>query len=138
MIVETKRKHRVYRDPIIIYEYQTIRESGFIEKTPIYVIERANSFKIVAQKGIRYFSYRFKSILRKEESGIVLRSPLQNNSFLYLLADDDNKAKELFSEHFEQLKKEEKRKLAQAQSKYNREIAILDCLSLLEIREDKE
>ena len=138
MIVETKRKHRVYRDPIIIYEYQTNRERGFIEKTPIYVMERANSFKIVAQKGIRYFSYRFKSILKKEESGIVLKSPLQNNSFLYLLSDDDSKAKELFLEHFDKLKEEEKNKLEQAKVFYNREIAVLDCLSLLEIREDKE
>ena len=138
MIIETKRKHRVYKDPILIYEYQTNRNRGFIEKIPIYVIEREKSFKIVAQKGIRYFTYRFKSILKKEESGIVLKSPLQNNSFLYLLADDDSKAKELFSEHFEKLKKEEADKLAHAQSKYNREIAVLDCLSLLEIREDKE
>lgn len=138
MIIETKRKHRVYKDPIIIYEYQTNREKGLIEKTPIYVIEREKSFKIVAQKGIRYFTYRFKSILKKEESGIVLKNDTTNKSYLYLLADDDNKAKELFSEHFEQLRKEEKNKLAQAKAKYNREIAILDCLSLLEIREDKE
>jgi uncharacterized protein YydD (DUF2326 family) len=138
MIIETKRKHRVYKDPIIIYEYQTNRNRGFIEKTPIYVIEREKSFKIVSQKGIRYFTYRFKSILKKEESGIVLKSPLQNNSFLYLLADDDDKARELFSEHFDKLKEEEKNKLAQAKAIYNREIAVLDCLSLLEIREDKE
>lgn len=138
MIIETKRKRRTYKDPIIIYEYETDRNRGIIEKREIYVIEREKSFKIVAQKGIRYFSYRFKSILKKEESGIVLKSSYQNNSYLYLLADDDNKAKELFLEHFEQLKNEEKNKLAQAQSKYNREIAILDCLSLLEIREDKE
>lgn len=138
MIIETKRKHRVYKDPIIIYEYQTNRDRGFIEKTPIYVIERANSFKIVPQKGILYFSYRFKSILKKEESGIVLKSPLQNNSFLYLLSDDDSKAKELFLEHFDKLKEEEKNKLEQAKVFYNREIAVLDCLSLLEIREDKE
>lgn len=138
MIIETKKKRRVYKDPIIIYEYQTNRNRGFIEKTPIYVIEREKSFKIVAQKGIRYFTYRFKSILKKEESGIVLKSPLQNNSFLYLLSDDDDKARELFSEHFDKLKDEEKNKLAQAKAIYNREIAVLDCLSLLEIREDKE
>lgn len=138
MIIETKRKHKVYKEPILIYEYQTNRNRGFIEKTPLYVIEREKSFKIVAQKGIRYFSYRFKSILKKEESGIVLKSPLQNNSYLYLLSDDDNKAKELFEEHFTKLKEQEKNKLAQAQSIYNRECAILDCLSLLEIREVKE
>lgn len=138
MIIETKRKRRTYKDPIIIYEYQTNRNRGFIEKTPIYVIEREKSFKIVAQKGIRYFTYKYRSILKKEESGIVLKSPLQNNSYLYLLSDDDNKAKELFEEHFIKLKEQEKNKLAQAQANCNREIAILDCLSLLEIREDKE
>lgn len=138
MIIETKRKHRVYKDPIIIYEYETRRKMGIISKKPIYVLERENSFKIVPQKGARYFSYRSKSTLKKEESGIVLWSDLQYRSYLYLLADDDNKAKELFSEHFEQLRKEEKNKLAQAKAKYNREIAILDCLSLLEIRGDKE
>lgn len=138
MIIETKRKRSTYKEPILIYEYQTNRNRGFIEKTPIYVIEREKSFKIVAQKGIRCFTYKYRSTLKKEESGIVLKSPLQNNSFLYLLADDDSKAKELFSEHFEKLKKEEADKLAQAQSKYNREITILDCLSLIEIREDKE
>lgn len=138
MIIETKRKRRTYKEPIIIYEYQTNRNRGFIEKTPIYVIEREKSFKIVAQKGIRYFTYKFKSILKKEESGIVLKSPIQNNSFLYLLADDDNKAKELFLEHFDKLKEEEKNKLELVKVFYNREIAILDCLSLLEIREDKE
>lgn len=138
MIIETKRKRRTYKEPILIYEYQTNRNRGFIEKTPIYVIEREKSFKIVAQKGIRYFTYKFKSILKKEESGIVLKSPIQNNSFLYLLADDDNKAKELFLEHFDKLKEEEKNKLELAKVFYNREIAILDCLSLLEIREDKE
>lgn len=135
MIIETKRKHKVYKEPILIYEYQTNRNRGFIEKTPLYVIEREKSFKIVAQKDIRYFSYKFKSILKKEESGIVLKSPLQNNSYLYLLSDDDNKAKELFEEHFTKLKEQEKNKLTQAQSIYNRECAILDCLSLLEIRE---
>ena len=138
MIIETKRKRRTYKDPIIIYEYQTNRNRGFIEKTPIYVIEREKSFKIVAQKGIRCFTYKYRSILKKEESGIVLKSPLQNNSYLYLLSDDDNKAKELFEEHFIKLKEQEKNKLAQAQANCNREIAILDCLSLLEIREDKE
>lgn len=138
MIIETKRKRRTYKEPIIIYEYKTNRNRGFIEKTPIYVIEREKSFKIVAQKGIRYFTYKFKSILKKEESGIVLKSPSQNNSFLYLLADDDNNAKELFLEHLDKLKEEEKNRLAHAQSKYNREINILDCLSLLEIREDKK
>lgn len=138
MIIETKRKRRTYKDPIIIYEYETDRIRGIIEKREIYVIERGKSFKIIAQKGIRYFTYRCKSILKKEETGIVLKGPIQNNSFLYLLADDDSKAKELFSEHFEKLKKEEADKLAHAQSKYNSEIAVLDCLSLLEIREDKE
>lgn len=137
MIIETKRKRRTYKEPIIIYEYQTNRNRGFIEKTPIYVIEREKSFKIVAQKGIRYFTYKL-SLFLKEESGIVLKSPIQNNSFLYLLADDDNKAKELFLEHFDKLKEEEKNKLELAKVFYNREIAILDCLSLLEIREDKE
>lgn len=135
MIIKTKRKHKVYKEPILIYEYQTNRNRGFIEKTPLYVIEREKTFKIVAQKDIRYFSYKFKSILKKEESGIVLKSPLQNNSYLYLLSDDDNKAKELFEEHFTKLKEQEKNKLVQAQSIYNRECAILDCLSLLEIRE---
>lgn len=138
MIIETKRKCRVYKDPIIIYEYKTNRKRGIIEKREIYVIEREKSFKIVAQKGIRCFSYKSKSILKKEESGIVLWNDLTGRSYLYLLSDDDNKAKEFFLEHFEQLKNEEENKLAQAQSKYNREIAILDCLSLLEIREDKK
>lgn len=137
MIIETKRKRSKYKDPIIIWEYQTNKEKGIIEKTPIYVIEREKSFKIVAQKGARYFSYRVKSVLKREETGIVLKSDIQNDSYLYLLSDDDNKAKELFSEHFEQLKDKEKNKLAQSQANYNREIAILDCLSLLEIREVK-
>ena len=135
MIIETKRKHRVYKDPILIYEYRTIRYRGIIEKKPIYVIEREKSFKIVAQKGIRYFSYRTKSILKKEDTGIVLKTDFPNKSYLYLLSDDDNKAKELFKEHFEQLKEKERNKLAQSQANYNREIAVLDCLSLLEIRE---
>lgn len=134
MIIETKRKRRTYKDPITIYEYQTNRLKGIIEKNHIYVIEREKSFKIVAQKGVRYFSYRFKSVLKREETGIVLKSDSQKDSYLYLLSDDDNKAKELFKEHFEKLKEQEKNKLAQAQSKYNRECAILDCLSLLEIR----
>lgn len=137
MIIETKRKRSKYKDTIIIWEYQTNRVSGLIEKTPIYVIEREKTFKIVAQKGVRYFSYRFKSILKREETGIVLKSDFQNDSYLYLLSNDDNKAKELFSEHFEQLKDKEKNKLAQAQAEYNREIALIDCLSLLEIREVK-
>lgn len=64
-----------------------------------------------------------------------MKSDVQNNSYLYLLSNDDNKAKELFKEHFEQLKEKERNKLSQAQAKYNREIALLDCLSLLEIRE---
>lgn len=135
MIIETKRKRSKYKDPIIIWEYQTNRVSGIIEKTPIYVIEREKSFKIIAQKCVRYFSYRIKSVLKREETGIVLKSNFQNDSYLYLLSDDDNKAKELFSEHFEQLKDKEKNKLAQAQASYNREIALIDCLSLLEIRE---
>lgn len=137
MIIETKRKRRVYKDPIIIWEYQTNRVSGLIEKTPIYVIEREKSFKIVVQKGVKYFSYRIKSVLKREETGIVLKSDVQNDSYLYLLSNDDTKAKELFSEHFEQLKDKERNKLAQAQAEYNREIAIIDCLSLLEIREVK-
>lgn len=137
MIIETKRKRSKYKDTIIIWEYQTNRVSGLIEKTPIYVIEREKTFKILAQKGVRYFSYRFKSILKREETGIVLKSDFQNDSYLYLLSNDDNKAKELFSEHFEQLKDKEKNKLAQAQAEYNREIALIDCLSLLEIREVK-
>lgn len=137
MIIETKRKMSKYKDTIIIWEYQTNRVSGLIEKTPIYVIEREKTFKILAQKGVRYFSYRFKSILKREETGIVLKSDFQNDSYLYLLSNDDNKAKELFSEHFEQLKDKEKNKLAQAQAEYNREIALIDCLSLLEIREVK-
>lgn len=138
MIIETKRKHRVYKDPIIIYEYKTNRQTGIIEKTPIYVFERAKSFIIAKQKGKFYFNYRCKSILKKEETGIALYTDVPNRSYLYLLTDDDNKAKELLSEHFEQLKDYEKNKLAQSQTKYNHECAILDCLSLLEIREVKE
>lgn len=134
MIIETRKRGRVYKDPIIIWEYQTNRKRGIIEKTPIYVYERAKSYIIAKQKGKGYFSYRVKSILKKEETGIVLYTDLLNSSYLYLLSDDDNKAKELFSEHFEQLKEQEKNKLAQSQAKYNRECAILDCLSLLEIR----
>lgn len=137
MIIETKRKRSKYEDPVIIWEYHTNRKRGIIEKNPIYVIEREKSFKIVAQKDVKYFSYRIKSVLKKEETGIVLKSDYQSNSYLYLLSNDDNKAKELFSEHFEQLKDKEKNKLAQAQAKYNREIALIDCLSLLEIREVK-
>lgn len=137
MIIETKRKRSKYKDTTIIWEYQTNRVSGLIEKTSIYVIEREKTFKILNQKGVRYFSYRFKSILKREETGIVLKSDFQNDSYLYLLSNDDNKAKELFSEHFEQLKDKEKNKLAQAQAEYNREIALIDCLSLLEIREVK-
>ena len=34
MIIETKRKHRVYKDPIIIYEYKTNRQMGIIERLP--------------------------------------------------------------------------------------------------------
>lgn len=135
MIIETKRKRRVYKDPIIIYEYQTIRKRGIIEKTPIYVYERPKSYLIAKQKGKGYFSYRIRSTLKKEETGIVLKNDFLNKSYLYLLSDDDNKAKELFKEHFEQLKEEERNKLAQSQANYNREIAVLDCLSLLEIRE---
>lgn len=138
MIIETRKRGRVYKDPIIIWEYQTNRENGIIEKTPIYVYERAKSYIIAKQKGKGYFSYRYKSILKKEETGIALYTDVPNRSYLYLLTDDDNKAKELFSEHFEQLKDYEKNKLAQAQAKYNRECAILDCLSLLEIRGVKE
>lgn len=138
MIIETKRKHKVYKDTIIIYEYKTIRNRGIIEKTPIYVYERPKSYLIAKQKGKRYFSYKVKSILKKEDTGIVLKTDFPNKSYLYLLSDDDNKAKELFKEHFEQLKEKERNKLAQSQANYNREIAILDCLSLLEIREDKE
>lgn len=138
MIIETKRKHRVYKDPIIIYEYETRRKMGIISKKPIYVLEREKSFKIVPQKGVRYFSYRNSFILKKKDTGIVLVNNSSRNSYLYLLADDDNKAKELFLEHFNQLRYVEKNKLAQAQAIYNREIANLDCLSLLEIREDKE
>lgn len=138
MIIETKRKHSVYKDPIIIWEYQTNRENGIIEKTPIYVYERVKSYIIAKQKGKGYFSYRCKSILKKEETGIALYTDVPNRSYLYLLTDDDNKAKELLSEHFEQLKDYEKNKLAQSQTKYNHECAILDCLSLLEIREVKE
>lgn len=135
MIIETKRKRRVYKDPIIIYEYQTIRKRGIIEKTPVYVYERPKSYLIARQKGKRYFSYKIRSIFKKEDTGIVLKTDLPNKSYLYLLSDDDNKAKELFSEHFEQLKDKERNKLAKAQAKYNHEIAIIDCLSLLEIRE---
>lgn len=134
MIIETRKRGRVYKDPIIIWEYQTNRKRGIIEKTPIYVYERAKTYFIAKQKGKGYFSYRVKSILKKEETGIVLYTDLLNCSYLYLLSDDDNKAKELFSEHFEQLKEQEKNKLTKAQAKYNRECAILDCLSLLEIR----
>lgn len=138
MIIETRKRGRIYKEPIIIWEYQTNRKRGIIEKTHIYVYERAKTYLIAKQKGKGYFSYRVKSILKKEETGIVLYTDLPNKSYLYLLTDDDNKAKELFSEHFEQLKDYEKNKLAQAQAKYNRECTILDCLSLLEIKEVKE
>lgn len=138
MIIETRKRGRIYKEPITIWEYQTNRKRGIIEKTHIYVYERAKSYLIAKQKGKGYFSYRVKSILKKEETGIVLYTDLPNKSYLYLLTDDDNKAKELFSEHFEQLKDYEKNKLAQAQAKYNRECTILDCLSLLEIKEVKE
>lgn len=138
MIIETKRKRDTYKEPIIIWEYQTNRENGIIEKTPIYVIEREKSFKIIKQKGHRYFNYGFRTFLGKKESGIVLTHPHQNNSYLYLLSDDDNKAKELFSEHFNKLREEEANKLSEAQTRYNHECAILDCLSLFEIREVKE
>lgn len=138
MIIETKRKHRVYKDPIIIYEYKTNRQMGIIEKTPIYVIERANSFKIVPQKGKFYFNYRCKSILKKEETGIVIREDSSKVSYLYLLADDDNKASELFIEHFEQLKKIEKDRLDEAKLFYYKELAILECLALMEIKEEEK
>lgn len=138
MIIETKKKRSKYKDPIIIWEYQTNREKGIIEKTHFYVIERAKSFKFIEQKGYRYFNYGFRTVLGKEETGIVITHPYQSNSYLYLLSDDDNKAKELFSEHFEKLKEEEANKLTQAQTRYNHECAILDCLSLFDIREVEE
>lgn len=138
MIIETKRKRNIYRDPVLIYEYKTNRKRGIIEKTAIYAIEREKSFKFIAQKGVNGFSYRNSFIIKKKDTGIVLVNNSSRNSYLYLLSDDDNKAKELFLEHFNQLRDVEKNKLAQAKAKYNREIAILDCLSLLEIREDKE
>lgn len=138
MIIETKRKRMVYKDPILIYEYQTNRKRGIIEKTPIYVYERDKSYKIVSQKGVKYSSYNASSIIKKKDIGIILYNYQRSNAYLYILSDDDNKAKEFFSEYFEQQKKQEKNKLAQAQSIYNRECAILDCLSLLEIREVKE
>lgn len=137
MIIETKRKHRVYKEPIIIWEYQTNRERGIIEKTPIYVYERPNTYLIAKQNGKRYFSYKVKSILKKKEIGIVLYADMLNRSYLYLLSDDDNKASELFKEHFEALRQNESNKLAYAKQSYNREIAILDCLELMEFREVK-
>lgn len=135
MIIETRKRGRVYKESIIIWEYQTNEKRGIIEKTPIYVYERPNTYLIAKQKGKGYFSYRVKSVIKKKETGIILYNELLERSYLYLLSDDDNKAKELFSEHFEKLKGQEKNKLAQAQAKYNRKCAILDCLSLLEIRE---
>lgn len=138
MIIETKRKHRVYKDPIIIYEYKTNRQMGIIEKTPIYVFDRAKSFLIAKQKGKFYFNYRCKSILKKEETGIVIREDFSKVSYLYLLADDDNKAKELFLEHFEQLKKIEKDRLDEARLFYYKELAILECLALMEIKEEEK
>lgn len=68
MIVETRRKRNTYKDPIIIWEYQTNREKGIIEKVPFYVIERAKSFKFIKQKGYKYFNYGHRSILGKKES----------------------------------------------------------------------
>lgn len=138
MIIETKRKRRVYKDPIIIYEYKTNRQMGIIEKTPIYVFERAKSFLIAKQKGKFYFNYRCKSILKKEETGIVIRENFNKVSYLYLLADDDNKASELFIEHFEQLKKIEKDRLDEAKLFYYKELAILECLALMEIKEEEK
>jgi hypothetical protein len=138
MIIETKRKRRVYKDPIIIYEYKTNRQMGIIEKTPIYVFERAKSFLIAKQKGKFYFNYRCKSILKKEETGIVIRENFNKVSYLYLLADDDNKASELFTEHFEQLKKIEKDILDEAKLFYYKELAILECLALMEIKEEEK
>lgn len=138
MIIETKRKRRVYKDPIIIYEYKTNRQMGIIEKTPIYVFERAKSFLIAKQKGKFYFNYRCKSILKKEETGIVIREDFSKISYLYLLADDDNKASELFKEHFEQLKKIEKDRLDEARLFYYKELAILECLALMEIKEEEK
>lgn len=138
MIIETKRKRRVYKDPIIIYEYKTNRQMGIIEKTPIYVFERAKSFLIAKQKGKFYFNYRCKSILKKEETGIVIREDFSKVSYLYLLADDDNKASELFKEHFEQLKKIEKDRLDEARLFYYKELAILECLALMEFKEEEK
>lgn len=134
MIVETK-KRRAYKDPILIYEYQTNRERGIIEKTPIYVYERDKTYLIAKQKGKNYFSYRVKSILKKKETGIILYNDMLNRSYLYLLTDDDNKASELFKKHFEYLKQNECNKLAYAKQSYNREIAMLECLELMEFRE---
>ena len=138
MIIETKRKRRVYKDPIIIYEYKTNRQMGIIEKTPIYVFERAKSFLIAKQKGKFYFNYRYRSILNKEETGIVIREDFSKVSYLYLLADDDNKASELFTEHFEQLKKIEKDRLDEAKLFYYKELAIIDYLALMEIKEEEK
>lgn len=138
LIIETRKNRRVYKDPIILWEYQTNRKKGIIEKTPIYCYERAKSYLIAKQKGKGYFSYKVKSILKKEETGIVLYTDMPNKSYLYLLADDDNKASELFIEHFESLKKAEAKMLELATRKYNKEIAVLDCLELMEFREVKE
>lgn len=137
MIIETRKNRRVYKDPIILWEYTTNRKRGIIEKTPIYCYERAKSYLIAKQKGKGYFSYRVKSILKKEETGIVLYTDMPNKSYLYLLTDDDNKARELFKEHFEKLKLDKKQKLAQAKQSYNHEIAVLECLELMEFREVK-
>lgn len=138
MIIETKRSRKTYKDPIILWEYQTNRKKGIIEKTHIYCYERAKSYLIAKQKCKGYFSYKVKSILKKEETGIVLHTDLPNKSYLYLLTDDDKKAGELFLEHFDSMKKAESKMLELATRKYNNEIAKLELLSLMEIREVKQ
>lgn len=136
MIIETKRRRNTYKEPIILWEYQTNKRRGLIKKNQIYVIERNKSFAIVRQKGKRYFSYKLRSTLKKEETGIVLFDESLDKSYLYLLSNDNNKASELLSEHFKQLKINEKQKLEQAQHRYNHEIAKLESLELMEIKED--
>lgn len=138
MIIETRKRGRIYKEPIIIWEYQTNRKRGIIEKTPIYVYERPKSYLIAKQKGKGYFSYKVKSILKKEDTGIVIKTDFPNKSYLYLLSDDDNKASELFIEHFEQLKKIEKDKLEKAKLFYYKELATLECLELMEFKEEEK
>lgn len=136
MLVETKRNNRKgYKDPTIIYQYVTDRKKGLILKKPLYVLEREKTFKLVRQKGTSYFDYKTKTVLKRDETGIILYDDFLKRSYLYLLSDDDNKARELFSEHFENLKATEKKRLEKAQTEYNHNCAKIDCLALIDIRE---